>query len=132
MIAAASVTVAAIVERQGRFLMVEEHTGEGIRLNQPAGHLERDETLVEAGYDVTVFGSAEICRERLAAWVDSGPMPARTFLRDAYCRENLSVSSVRFVYRCHSVIVVSVEATAISSAERLASTRPYGRCFFKP
>jgi 8-oxo-dGTP pyrophosphatase MutT (NUDIX family) len=42
------VTVAAIVERDGRFLVVEEHTAEGLRLNQPAGHLEAGETLPEA------------------------------------------------------------------------------------
>jgi 8-oxo-dGTP pyrophosphatase MutT (NUDIX family) len=42
------VTVAAIVERDGRFLVVEEHTAAGLRLNQPAGHLEAGETLLEA------------------------------------------------------------------------------------
>lgn len=42
------VVVAAIVERDGKFLVVEEHTAEGLRLNQPAGHWERGETLVEA------------------------------------------------------------------------------------
>jgi 8-oxo-dGTP pyrophosphatase MutT (NUDIX family) len=42
------VTVAAIIERDGRFLMVEEHTAEGLRINQPAGHLEAGETLIEA------------------------------------------------------------------------------------
>src|SRR5579864_237652 len=42
------VTVAAIVERDGRFLVVEEHTSDGARLNQPAGHLEAGETLVQA------------------------------------------------------------------------------------
>jgi 8-oxo-dGTP pyrophosphatase MutT (NUDIX family) len=45
---AAHVTVAAIVERDGRFLLVEEHTEDGLRLNQPAGHLEAGETLAEA------------------------------------------------------------------------------------
>lgn len=39
-----SVTVAAIVEHQGRFLLVEERTPEGLRLNNPAGHLEPGET----------------------------------------------------------------------------------------
>src|SRR5512137_2831696 len=43
-----SVTVAAVVEREGRFLMVEEETPDGIRLNQPAGHLDPGETLVQA------------------------------------------------------------------------------------
>jgi 8-oxo-dGTP pyrophosphatase MutT (NUDIX family) len=42
------VVVAAIVERDGEFLLVEEHTAEGLRLNQPAGHWERGETLLEA------------------------------------------------------------------------------------
>ncbi|CAB3810421.1 NUDIX hydrolase [Paraburkholderia fynbosensis] len=42
------VTVAAIVERDGRFLVVEEHTADGLRLNQPAGHLEAGETLQQA------------------------------------------------------------------------------------
>ena len=35
------VVVAAIVERDGKFLLVEEHTAEGVRLNQPAGHWEQ-------------------------------------------------------------------------------------------
>ncbi|KAF1035582.1 MAG: Phosphatase NudJ [Herbaspirillum frisingense] len=43
-----SVTVAAIIERQGRFLMVEEYSGDAIRINQPAGHLEPGESLVQA------------------------------------------------------------------------------------
>lgn len=43
-----NVTVAAIVERDGRFLLVEEETGDGLRLNQPAGHLEQGESLVQA------------------------------------------------------------------------------------
>lgn len=41
-------TVAAIVEEHGRFLLVEEDTTEGIRLNQPAGHLEKGESLLDA------------------------------------------------------------------------------------
>ena len=43
-----NLTVAALIERDGRFLMVEEHTPEGLRLNQPAGHLEPGESLLEA------------------------------------------------------------------------------------
>lgn len=42
------VTVASVIERDGRFLMVEEETSVGLRLNQPAGHLESSESLVEA------------------------------------------------------------------------------------
>ena len=43
-----SVTVAAIIEREGRYLLVEEHTPEGLRLNNPAGHLDPGESPVEA------------------------------------------------------------------------------------
>ncbi len=39
-----SVTVAAIIERGGRFLLVEEHTPEGLKLNNPAGHLDPGES----------------------------------------------------------------------------------------
>ena len=42
------VTVAAIVEHKGRFLLVEEHTGDGLKLNMPAGHLEAGESLQQA------------------------------------------------------------------------------------
>lgn len=43
-----SVTVAAVIERQGRFLLVEEETSEGLRLNNPAGHLDPGESPLEA------------------------------------------------------------------------------------
>ena len=42
------VTVAAVIERDGRFLLVEEHTPQGLRLNNPAGHLEAGEDLLHA------------------------------------------------------------------------------------
>lgn len=41
-------TVAAIVEQDGLFLLVEEETSRGNRFNQPAGHLEDGETIVHA------------------------------------------------------------------------------------
>lgn len=43
-----NVTVAGIAEQSGRFLLVEENTSDGLRLNQPAGHLEDGETLLQA------------------------------------------------------------------------------------
>jgi ADP-ribose pyrophosphatase YjhB (NUDIX family) len=42
------VTVAAVIERDGKFLLVEEETDSGIRYNQPAGHLECGESLLDA------------------------------------------------------------------------------------
>ncbi len=42
-----SATVAAIIEQDGKFLLVEELTPEGLRLNNPAGHLDEGESLVD-------------------------------------------------------------------------------------
>ena len=43
-----NVTVAAVVERNGRYLLVEEASARGPLLNNPAGHLDRGETLLQA------------------------------------------------------------------------------------
>lgn len=43
-----SVTVAAVIERDGRYLLIEEHTPEGLRLNNPAGHLDPGESPEQA------------------------------------------------------------------------------------
>ena len=42
------VTVAAVVQRDGKFLLVEEETEAGLAFNQPAGHLEEGESLIDA------------------------------------------------------------------------------------
>lgn len=42
-----NVTVAAVIEQDGRFLLVEEHTKAGLRLNTPAGHLDPGESPAE-------------------------------------------------------------------------------------
>lgn len=43
-----NVVVAAIVERDGKFLLVEEEADGLVVLNQPAGHLDEGETLIDA------------------------------------------------------------------------------------
>ena len=48
------VTVATIVENDGLFLMVEEQANQRIVLNQPAGHLEADEGLIQAAIRETL------------------------------------------------------------------------------
>ena len=52
------VTVAAVIERDGKFLLVEEETSLGLRFNQPAGHLEAGESLLEAVTRETLEESA--------------------------------------------------------------------------
>jgi len=53
-----NVTVAAVVEHDGAFLLVEEQTADGVRYNQPAGHLEAGESLVDAVIRETLEESA--------------------------------------------------------------------------
>lgn len=52
------VTVAAVVERDGRFLLIEEETRRGRLYNQPAGHLEHGESLIQAVVRETLEESA--------------------------------------------------------------------------
>ena len=52
------VTVATVVEHEGRFLLVEETTNDGPRFNQPAGHLEPGESLLAAAARETLEETA--------------------------------------------------------------------------
>jgi 8-oxo-dGTP pyrophosphatase MutT (NUDIX family) len=53
-----SVTVAAVIQHQGRFFLVEEQTDDGVRINQPAGHLEPHESILEAAVRETLEEAA--------------------------------------------------------------------------
>ena len=53
-----SLTVATVVERDGRFLLIEEETRHGLRLNQPAGHVEAGESIVGAAARETLEEAA--------------------------------------------------------------------------
>lgn len=48
------VTVAAVLEQEGRFLLVEEEVEGSVVYNQPAGHLEEGESLLEAAVRETL------------------------------------------------------------------------------
>lgn len=84
------VTVAAIVERQSRFLMVEEHTGDGIRLNQPAGHLEAGESLLQAVIRETREETAQDFRPRHLVGVYRWQVPPDgvTYLRFCFAGDS--------------------------------------------
>ncbi len=86
-----SMTVAAIIERDGRFLLVEEHTPEGLRLNNPAGHLDPGEspaqgcareTLEETAHHFTPMAIVGIYLSRFQR-----PGEDITYVRFAFCGE---------------------------------------------
>lgn len=86
-----SVTVAAIVEHEGRYLLVEEHTPEGLRLNNPAGHLDPGETPQQAVVREALEETARVFTPQALVGVYLSRMlrPARnedvTYLRLAFC-----------------------------------------------
>jgi len=86
------VTVATIVVRDDAFLVVEETTAAGLRLNQPAGHLESGEslaaaaareTLEETGYTVAPTALVGIYKWR-------SPASGETFLRFAFAADAIA------------------------------------------
>jgi 8-oxo-dGTP pyrophosphatase MutT (NUDIX family) len=90
-----SVTVAAVIERDGRFLLVEEETPEGLRLNNPAGHLDPGESLLEAvarevleetacSFTPQALLGVYMSRFRRAARADRAAQDV-TYLRFAFC-----------------------------------------------
>ena len=92
-----AVTVASIIERDGGFLLVEEETRQGPRLNQPAGHLEAGETLPsgavretleETGWQVRLTALVGIYRWEAA---DNGA----TFIRFAFAGDALRHDAAR-------------------------------------
>lgn len=80
------VTVAAVLERDGKFLLVEEETNEGIRFNQPAGHLECRESLIDAAIRETLEETAYSFIPRYLVGVYNWRSEAKdmTYLRFAF------------------------------------------------
>jgi len=88
-----SVTVAAVIERRGSFLLVEEETSDGIRFNQPAGHLDPHESLEQAVVRETLEETAhDFTPHALIGMYMSRYQSSRTgldvtYLRFAFCGE---------------------------------------------
>jgi 8-oxo-dGTP pyrophosphatase MutT (NUDIX family) len=84
-----NVTVAAIVERGGRFLLVEEETGRGRLYNQPAGHLEAGESLAQAVARETLEETGHAFRPTglLGVYLYRSDADGVTYLRFAFTGE---------------------------------------------
>jgi 8-oxo-dGTP pyrophosphatase MutT (NUDIX family) len=84
-----SVTVAAVIQHDGRFLFVEEQTEDGLRINQPAGHLEADESIVDAAVretlEETAYGFSPAALVGIYRW--KHPRRDLTYVRFAFCGE---------------------------------------------
>lgn len=86
-----SVTVAAIVEQNGKYLLIEEHTPEGLRLNNPAGHLDPGESPAEGCARETLeetthrFTPTALVGVYLARFQRPATGEDITYLRFAFC-----------------------------------------------
>lgn len=82
-------TVAAVIERAGRFLVVEERASRRLVLNQPAGHVEDGEALIDAVVrevrEETAWHFAPEAVVGIYLW--SQPERRRAYLRVAFCGE---------------------------------------------
>ncbi len=81
-----SITVAAMIEREGNFLLVEEEIGGRTVFNQPAGHWEQGETLIEACARETMEETAHVFEPTavlgLCTW--KNPRTDSTYVRVAF------------------------------------------------
>lgn len=98
------VTVATVVVDDGRVLCVEEHSGGRIVLNQPAGHLEPDEDLVEAAVRETLEESGWTVEPTafIGAYQWTSPAladgtPGRHYLRFAFAARPLAHDPARML-----------------------------------
>lgn len=91
------ITVAAVIERDGRYLLVEEQAGDRTVLNQPAGHWEPGETLLQAVIRETLEETAwDVMPEALLGVYEYHPPNLRHgFLRFAYTARALQERSDR-------------------------------------
>lgn len=86
-----SVTVAGVIERDGRFLLVEEETAEGLRLNNPAGHLDPGESPAQGCAREVLEETAWVFRPTglVGIYLSRFQRPATgediTYLRFAFC-----------------------------------------------
>ncbi|MGE8523810.1 MAG: NUDIX hydrolase [Acinetobacter pseudolwoffii] len=91
----AHVTVATVVEKDGKFLFVEEHT-EGVThtvFNQPAGHVEAGETIIEAAIRETMeeTGHTVEVTNLLGMYTYTPPMfPDRTYFRFCFLATSIA------------------------------------------
>ncbi|HEU4780352.1 MAG TPA: NUDIX hydrolase [Steroidobacteraceae bacterium] len=109
------VTVAAIAEQDGRFLMVEERSRGRLVLNQPAGHLEDRETLLEAVIREAREETAWRFRPEalVGVYLWRNPVDERSFLRFAFCgtvddhqpKQPLDIGIVRAVWMTHEQLL---------------------------
>ena len=91
------VTVAAVIEREQRFLLIEEHVGDRLVINQPAGHLEANESFADAvireALEETAWTFVPDAVSGIYLWAH--PERNLTYLRVTFCGQVIKHHSER-------------------------------------
>lgn len=130
-------TVAAVIEHGGRYLLVEEQTDEGLRLNNPAGHLEPGESPLEG----VVREALEETARRFVPHALVGVYLARpnpvgpTYLRFAFCGDagepiagrTLDDGILRTLWLTHAEVLASRERHRSPLVARCVDDHAAGR-----
>lgn len=90
-------TVAAVVERDGRFLIVEERIQRSVVFNQPAGHVEDRESIIDAVVRETLEETAWhfVPRHMLGMYLWRNELNGRSTLRVAISGDTAAHDSTR-------------------------------------
>ncbi len=105
------VTVACVVHAEGKFLVVEETINGKALWNQPAGHLEADETLVEAAarelWEETGISAQPQHFIRMHQWIAPDKTP--------FCVSSLPLSLSKYA---RPSLMTAISTAAVGSAPK--------------
>lgn len=134
-----NVTVAAIAEDDGRFLLVEEDVDNEIVFNQPAGHLEKNETLLEAVKREVMEETAREFEPQSLVGVYLYPNPHRDLMYLRFCfagrciehhaDKPLDEGIIRAVWMTHDEIETCRERMRTPMVRRCIDDYLSGKCY---
>jgi 8-oxo-dGTP pyrophosphatase MutT (NUDIX family) len=123
-----NVTVATVVPHDGRFLLVEEIIRGDLVLNQPAGHLEQGESLLDAALRETLeeTGWTVELADLIGAYQWQAPHSSTQFLRFAFAAAPVAHDAQRKLDAGIVRTVWLTRAEIASQSERLRSPMVLG------
>jgi mutator protein MutT len=116
-------TVAAVIAKDGRYLIVEERAMGGTVLNQPGGHIEAGETPEQAVVREVLeeTGCTGVCQDLIGVYLWIHPQTRQQFLRIMYVAEFVSRDVTRPLDKT-TVAVRWISASDLNDRRRSART----------
>ena len=116
-------TVAAVIAKEGRYLIVEERAMGSIVLNQPGGHIESGETPEQAVVREVLeeTGCTVVCGELIGVYLWIHPQTRQQFLRIMYVAEYVDRDETRVLDKS-TVAVRWISAADLEHRRRSART----------